>query len=87
MTKIQKFRVVVPTLDFEIEAESDDAWNQAISTAKQYLWTMSHNIVENIELSPDPNDNECNLNGHRDTGRGVCSECGTFLPRFQQTAL
>jgi len=68
MPKIQKFRVVVPALDFEIEAEPDDAWNQAIS-----------DIVENIELSPDPNDNECNLNGHRDTGRGVCSECGTFL--------
>lgn len=22
---------------------------------------------------------ECQLNGHRDTGRGVCADCGEFL--------
>ena len=22
---------------------------------------------------------ECNLNGHRDDGRGACSECGEFI--------
>ena len=24
-------------------------------------------------------DDECKRNGHRDTGRGVCAECGKFL--------
>jgi len=23
---------------------------------------------------------ECSRNGHKDTGRGVCANCGTFLP-------
>ena len=22
---------------------------------------------------------ECQLNGHRDTGRGVCADCGEFI--------
>lgn len=27
----------------------------------------------------DWEDAECKRNGHRDTGRGVCADCGTFI--------
>ena len=40
-----KYRVTVPALDFEIEAEPDDAWNQAI-----------YDVREDITLSPDPDE-------------------------------
>jgi len=30
---------------------------------------------------------ECNLNGHRDDGRGSCAECGAFLDVTTDTAL
>ena len=29
---------------------------------------------------------ECNLNGHRDDGRGSCAECGAFLDWPTDTA-
>ena len=42
-----KYKVTVPALEFEIEAEPDDAWNLAV-----------YDVVENITLSPNPDDEE-----------------------------
>jgi|TARA_R110002020_G_scaffold118502_1_gene270763 hypothetical protein len=40
-----KYKVTVPALEFEIEAEPDDARDQAI-----------YDVAENITLSPDPDE-------------------------------
>ena len=40
-----KYRVTVPALDFEIEAEPDNARNEAI-----------YEICEYIEITPDPDE-------------------------------
>ena len=30
---------------------------------------------------------ECELNGHRDDGRGVCVECGEFIGPYNTTVI
>jgi hypothetical protein len=44
------------------------------------LWkdkrSVNEILSEDLGLIPE----ECKRNGHRDTGRGVCAECETFLP-------
>ena len=42
-----KYKVTVPALEFEIEAKPDDAWNLAF-----------YDVVENITLSPNPDEEE-----------------------------
>ena len=41
------YKVTVPAIEFEIEAEPDEAWDQAV-----------FDVVENITLTPDPRDEE-----------------------------
>lgn len=32
-----------------------------------------------VSLAHEDEDEDCKRNGHRDTGRGVCADCGGFL--------
>jgi len=45
--KMPTYKVTVPAIEFEIEAEPDEAWDQAV-----------FDVVENITLTPDPRDEE-----------------------------
>jgi len=41
---------------------------------KKVEWTVTA-----LDLCPEDQAVECKRNGHRDTGRGVCADCGEFL--------
>ena len=41
------YKVTVPAIEFEIEAEPDEAWDKAV-----------FDVTESITLSPDPRDEE-----------------------------
>jgi hypothetical protein len=41
------YKVTVPAIEFEIEAEPDEAWDQAV-----------FDVTESITLTPDPRDEE-----------------------------
>jgi hypothetical protein len=42
-------------------------------------WTRDEGVVFGDHITEDIAKPECDNNGHKDTGRGVCAECGTFL--------
>jgi len=42
-------------------------------------WTRDEGVGFGDRITEDMAQPECDRNGHKDTGRGVCAECGTFL--------
>jgi len=43
-------------------------------------WTRDEGVGFGEHITEDMAQPECDSNGHKDTGRGVCAECGIFLP-------
>ena len=43
-------------------------------------WKTGIYTGRSIVSEPEETKDECKRNGHKDTGRGVCANCETFLP-------
>ena len=41
-------------------------------------WLLNYIDQWNAVQDQEDSEAECRLNGHRDTGRGVCATCGTY---------
>jgi len=56
------------------DGPTDERHDYEIDEIKEYV-DRRESLTELTELQIS----ECSRNGHTDTGRGVCAECGTFL--------
>ena len=64
--------------------ENHESTSNDLSELERKLaeWTRDEGVVFGDHITEDmaQPECECKRNGHKDTGRGVCAECGIFLP-------